>query len=79
MASIDWTAPGDSIKGNTKAFRKLKGTASMLAKSFEFKNLKVIIKKSNPQIRTTYHRFQSSKSPTCNLKSFIALYFTPTF
>ena len=66
MASIDWTAPGDSIKGNTKAFRKLKGTGSILAKSFESKNLKVIIKKSNPQIRTAYHRFQSSKSPRCN-------------
>ena len=26
MASIDWTAPGDLIKGNTKAFRKLTGT-----------------------------------------------------
>ena len=50
MASIDWTAPGDSIKGNRKAFRKLKGTASILAKSFESKNLQVIIKKSNPQI-----------------------------
>ena len=46
MASIDWTAPGDLIKGNTKAFRKLKGTASILAKSFESKNLKVIINKS---------------------------------
>ena len=66
MASIDWTATGDSIKGNTKAFRKLKGTGSILAKSFESKNLQVIIKKSNPQIRTAYHRFQSSKSPRCN-------------
>ena len=35
MALIDWTAPGDSIKGNTKAFIKLKGTGSILAKSFE--------------------------------------------
>ena len=40
MASIDWTAPGDSIRGNKKAFRKLKGTGSILAKSFESKNLK---------------------------------------
>ena len=63
MVSIDWTAPGDSIKGNIKSFRKLKGTATILAKSFESKNLKVIIKKSNPQIRTAYHRFISSKSP----------------
>ena len=47
MASIDWTAPGNSIKGNTKAFRKLKGTGRILAKSFESKNLEVIIKKSN--------------------------------
>ena len=53
MASIDWTAPGDSIKGNTKAFSKVKGTASILAKRFKSKNLKVIIKKS-------------SKSPRCN-------------
>ena len=66
MASIDWTAPGDSIKGNTKAFRKLKGTGGPLAKSFESKNLQVIIKKSNPQIQTAYYRFQSSKSPGCN-------------
>ena len=35
MASIDWTATGDSVKGNTKAFRKLKGTGGILAKSFE--------------------------------------------
>ena len=43
MASIDRTVPGDSIKGNTKAFRKLKGTANILAKGFKSKNLKVII------------------------------------
>ena len=55
MASIDWTTPGDSIKGHTKAFRKLKDTGSILAKSFKSKNLKVIIKKSNPQIRIAYH------------------------
>ena len=54
MASIDWIAPGNSIKGNTKAFRKLKGTASILAKSFESKNLQVIKKKSNQQIWTAY-------------------------
>ena len=66
MASIDWTAPGDLMKGNTKAFRKLTGTGRILAKSFEYKNLQVILKKSNPQIRTAYHRFQSSKSPRCN-------------
>ena len=35
MASIDWTAPGDLMKGNTKAFRKLTGTGRILAKSFE--------------------------------------------
>ena len=55
MASIDCTAPGDSIKGNTKAFRKLKDTVSILAKSFESQILDVIIKKSNPQIWTAYH------------------------
>ena len=45
MASIDWTAPGDSIKGNKNSFRKLKGTGSILAKSIESKNLKVVINK----------------------------------
>ena len=35
MASIDWTAPGDLMKENTKAFRKLTGTGRILAKSFE--------------------------------------------
>ena len=79
MASIDWTAPGDSIKGNTKAFRKLKGTASIVAKSFESKNQKIIINKSNQQIWTAYQWFLSSKSPRCNIKSFIALQFTQKF
>ena len=55
MASIDWTAPGDLMKGNTKAFRKLTGTGRILAKSFQSKNLQVIMKKSNPQIRTAHH------------------------
>ena len=49
MASIDWTAPGDSIKGNTKAFRELKDTGRILAKRFKSKNLEAIIKKSNQQ------------------------------
>ena len=35
MASIDWTAPGNLMKGNTKAFRKLTCTGRILAKSFE--------------------------------------------
>ena len=62
------------VSSQTKPDRRLKKTFLETSWSQAFKgeedrnskNLYVIIKKSNPQIRTAYHRFQSSKSPRCN-------------